>query len=79
MTLAIDHTVLPQFHKAKSIPFVLKEKVEPELQNLKEQGIITTIAHSELAARIVPVMKQNGNIRICKDYRVTVNQVNQAI
>ena len=27
VTLAIDHTVPPKFHKARSIPFALKEKV----------------------------------------------------
>ena len=39
VTLAIDHTVPPKFHKARSIPFALKEKVELELQKLKELGI----------------------------------------
>ena len=77
MTLAIDHTVPPKFHKARSIPFALKEKVGLELQKLEELGIISAITHSERAAPIVPVMKQNGNVRICGDYCVTVNQVIQ--
>ena len=77
VTLAIDHTVPPKFHKARSIPFALKEKVELELQKLEQLGIISPITHSEWAAPIVPVMKQNGNVRICGDYRVTVNQAIQ--
>ena len=72
--LAIDPTVTPKFHKARSLPFALKEKVELELQKHEEQGIISPVTHSDWAAPIVPVMKQNGNVRICGDYRVTVNQ-----
>ena len=68
VTSAIDHTVPPKFHKARSIPFALKEKVELELQKLEELGIISPITHSEWAAPIVPIMKQNGNIRISGDY-----------
>ena len=72
--LSIDPTVTPKFHKARSLPFALKEKVEAELQRLKEQGNISPVTYSDWAAPIVPVMKQNGNVRICGDYRVTVNQ-----
>lgn len=30
--------------------------------------------HAEWAAPIVPVVKQDGTIRICGDYKMTVNQ-----
>ena len=72
--LSIDPTVTPKFHKAGSLPFALKEKVEVELQRLEEQGIIFPVTYSDWATPIVPVMKQNGNVRICGDYRVTANQ-----
>ena len=48
--------------------------MELELQRLEDQGIISPVTHSNWAARIVPVVKQNGNVRIYGDYRVTVNQ-----
>ena len=38
VNLAIDPSVPPKFHKARSIPFPLKEKVELELQRLEELG-----------------------------------------
>ena len=66
--LSTDPTVTPKFHKARSLPFALKEKVEAELQRLEEQGIISPVTYSDWEAPIVPVMKQNGNVRICGDY-----------
>ena len=71
--LQVDQSVPPKFFKA-SIPFALKGKVEAELESLEAAGIISPVSHSDWAAPIVPVMKQNGRIRICGDYRVTVNQ-----
>ena len=68
------HAITPKFHKAKSLLFALEEKVKLELPRLKEQDIISPVTHSDWAAPIVPVMKQNGNVRICGDYQVTANQ-----
>ena len=77
VNLAIDPSVPPKFHKARSFPFALKEKVELKLQRLEELGIISPVTHSEWAAPIVPVMKQNSDVRTCGDYHVTVNQAIQ--
>uniref|UniRef100_A0A1X7USV9 Peptidase A2 domain-containing protein n=1 Tax=Amphimedon queenslandica TaxID=400682 RepID=A0A1X7USV9_AMPQE len=69
-----DH-VQPKFIKLRPLPYALKEKVEKELMHLQESGLITPIQFSDWAAPIVPVVKSDGSIRICGDYRVTVNAV----
>ncbi|XP_072144400.1 uncharacterized protein [Dermacentor andersoni] len=63
----------PKFHKARSIPYALREKVETELDRLVDQGILSPIAHSEWAAPIVPVLKKDGSLRICGDFKITIN------
>ena len=52
----------------------LRNKVETELNRLKQEGIIEPIRFSEWAAPIVPVVKRDGSIRICGDYKVTINK-----
>jgi hypothetical protein len=45
-----------------------------ELERLETAGIITKTENSEWGTPIVPVMKPNGEVRICADYKVTVNR-----
>ena len=77
VTLHIDPQVKPKFFKARTLPFSLKDKVEEELNRLESLGIITPVKHSKWAAPVVPVLKQNGTIRLCGDYRVTINQASR--
>ena len=77
VTLHVEPQVKPKFFKARPLPFSLKDKVEEELQRLESLGIITPVKHSNWAAPVVPVLKQNGTIRLCGDYRITVNQASK--
>ena len=71
--LQIRNDTQPKFCKARSVPFALRETIEQELDRLEASGIIKKVAHSEWAAPIVPVPKRDGKIRICGDYKVTIN------
>jgi hypothetical protein len=67
----------PRFCNARSVPYALGEKIEVELERLQKEGIIEPVPFSEWAAPIVPVMKQDGTVRICGDYKLTVNKVSK--
>ena len=53
--------------------FAIKEKVEVELKWLEGLGVIEKVKYSDWASPIVPVSKPNGSIRICGDFKVTIN------
>ena len=56
------------------VPYALRAKVEQELERLERLGIIKPVQFSDWAAPIVPIVKGDGSIRICGDYKVTVNR-----
>ena len=73
--LHVDPTATPQFCKARSVPYALRGRIEQELRRLEESNIIEKVEFADWAAPIVPVSKPDGTVRICGDYKVTVNKV----
>ena len=60
--------------KTCAVPYILKQKVSEELDKLEHQGVISPVKTAQWAAPIVPVVKHNGSIRICGDFKTTFNQ-----
>ena len=73
--LDIKEDAQPIFCKARPVPFSIKSKIEDELTRLEDEGIITKVTHSDWAAPVVPVIKPSGKLRLCGDFKVTVNKV----
>ncbi|KAK4328659.1 hypothetical protein Pmani_000967 [Petrolisthes manimaculis] len=73
--LLIDDSVKPKFYKARPVPLALQKKVDEELDRLEAIGVIKTVKHSDWAAPIVVVPKPSGSVRICGDFKLTVNTV----
>ena len=65
----------PLFFKARTVPFALRQKVEQELERQEQEGVVEPVKFSDWAAPIVPVMKGDSRVRICGDYKLTVNKV----
>ena len=75
--LFVDPQVKPRFFKPRPVPYLLREKVEKEIQRLQALNIVTPVTSSEWAAPIVPILKTDGTLRLCGDYKVTVNKALQ--
>src|SRR5436190_2390360 len=71
--LKIKDNVVPKYCKPRTLSFTLKAKVEAELARLERESIISPVNTCEWGTPIVPVIKSNGTIRICGDYKTTLN------
>ena len=76
LTLREDNQA--HFCKARAVPHALRPNVEEELRKLQKEGILTKVEWSEWGTPIVPVPKKDGSVRICGDYKITVNPEVQA-
>ena len=56
------------------IPYALRNAIEDELDRLEREGILEKVTHSEWATPVVAVPKPDGKVRLCGDFKVTVNQ-----
>jgi hypothetical protein len=71
--LQLKTNARPRFMRARSVPFALKAKVEAQLDKEIQQGVLTPVTHSDYASPVVPVLKADGSVRICADFKRTVN------
>lgn len=74
ISLDLVENSTPVFHKARPIPLAWKSKVEEKLQDMVKNGVIEQINNSAWGTPLVPVLKPNGDLRICGDYKVTLNK-----
>ena len=65
--LNVDPLEKRKFFKVCTVPFALRSAIENELDRLEK--------HSEWATPIEAVSKPDGQVQLCGDFMVTVNQI----
>lgn len=70
----VDPSAATVFCKARSFPYALQDRIEEDLDRLQRAGTIEPVQFSEWATPIVPVVKSDGSVRVCGDYKLTVNK-----
>jgi hypothetical protein len=56
------------------VPCALGDKVNKELDTLEPQGIISKVATRDWGLPLVVIPKPDGNVRLCVDYKIGVNE-----
>ncbi|KMQ92700.1 hypothetical protein RF55_7276 [Lasius niger] len=70
INIPIDRKVKPVLQPYRRIPIPLEEKVNRKIEELIDQDIIEKVeGPSEWISPMVPILKENGEIRICIDMR----------
>lgn len=74
VSLKVLPEVIPKFCKPRNVPIKLRDKVKTELDRLVDNDILTKVFSSEYASPIVVAFKKTGDLRICGDFSVSLNQ-----
>ncbi|XP_060808134.1 uncharacterized protein LOC132903569 [Amyelois transitella] len=76
ITIPIDETIKPVSQPCRRIPVPLESKINDKIQELLDADIIEPVnGPSDWVSPLVPVLKENGDARVCLDMR----QANKAI
>lgn len=68
--IPIDDKIKPVVQPYRRIPIPLEEKVEKKIDDLLERDIIEEVrGSSRWISPIVPILKENGDLRLCVDMR----------
>ncbi|KMQ85654.1 hypothetical protein RF55_15657 [Lasius niger] len=73
LRLTLKENAKPVALKVRHVAFALRDKVEAELTRLISLGHLEKAEVSEWATPIVPILKSDGSVRICGDFKLTVN------
>ena len=71
--LHLKENATPVFQRARPVPYALRSAVEEELKRMESEGVLKPVEVSDWATPIVCVPKTDGSVRICGDYKGTVN------
>lgn len=64
---------IPRFLKAAVPPYALRPKIEEKFKEMVENGIVKPVDYSDWGTQLVVVPKNSGDIRICGNYKITLN------
>lgn len=73
VSLRVKPDTIPKFCKHRPVPIALRTKVEEEIERLVKNRTLVPVDHSEWATPVVPIVKNNGSVRLCGDFKTTVN------
>lgn len=64
----------PVYYKPRTLPFAIRDKVEAEIERLVKEGALSQVEVGEWGTPVVPILKKDGTLRLCGDYKITVNK-----
>lgn len=73
-TIHMAENATPRFFKPRPVPYSYRELVEKEVERNIATGVWEPVRYSEYASPLVPILKSDGSVRLCIDYKVTVNE-----
>lgn len=69
----IREDAIPIFMKPRRIPLAFQSEIDAEIDRLIAEGVLAQVENSDWGTPIVPILKKNGKLRVCVDYKSTIN------
>ena len=73
--LQLKPDAIPKFKKTRATSYHMRKKLDLEYQRLHDEDIVEDDTYSDWASPPVPVLKRDGSVRVCGDYKVRINPV----
>ncbi|XP_054257422.1 uncharacterized protein K02A2.6-like [Macrosteles quadrilineatus] len=73
VNLVLKENANPVFCKARNVPYALQDALEKEIDNLIRNEVMYPVTQTNWATPVVLVEKGNNSIRICGDFKQTIN------
>lgn len=77
LKLELREDVNPIFVKPRALPYAMISRVDKEIERLLADNIIFAVKSSDWATPVVPIIKANDQLRLCGDYKMTINKFMQ--
>lgn len=72
--LEVQDSARKKFCKPRQMPYSFRDKVDSQIESLIKNKMLTAVKTSDWGTPLVPVLKADGGIRLCADYKVTLNE-----
>uniref|UniRef100_A0A2H6N299 Reverse transcriptase domain-containing protein n=1 Tax=Micrurus carvalhoi TaxID=3147026 RepID=A0A2H6N299_9SAUR len=70
----VDASAVPVRLKLRRVPFAVRPKLDQELDKLINQRILEPVDFAKWETPIVTLLKKDGSLCICVDYKVSINK-----
>ena len=77
-SLVLQDNAQPKYCNPRKLPFAIKPVVGAEFDHLEQDGVLERVSHSDWAIPIVAIRKPTGKVRVCEDFKVTINPVHKS-
>ncbi|XP_026569428.1 uncharacterized protein K02A2.6-like, partial [Pseudonaja textilis] len=74
ISFSVDPQAIPLRLKPRRVPFAIRPKLDAELDKLLKQGVLEPTDFAKWETPIVTPLKKDGSLRICADYKTTLNR-----
>ena len=72
--MEVEPNASPIYIKPCLVLYYMQSKLDAEYKHLQETGIVEPVRYARWASPAVPILKRDGSVWVCGDYKVTVNK-----